>query len=186
MKLETQLAKLAQLGLVLNPGIEIDDLLHSIDRSKLEAKPYKLLISLLGSEVEQEPWGRQICDRVWNFDTECINETGDYIKIVKNLCRLTGDPEYLTAIADEINWEDGDSWLEYNVLDRRQKWTLELNDDWADMMTLTYVMDDLQRDGNQFYSIDNEQSMILFYCTPQTANKIGDLCKEDLEPIIPS
>jgi hypothetical protein len=186
MKLETQLAKLAPLGLVLNPGIEIDDLLHSIDRSKLEAKPYKLLVSLLGSEVEQEPWGRQICDRVWNFDTECINETGDYIKIVKNLCRLTGDPEYLTEIADEINWEDGDSWLEYNVLDRRQKWTLELNDDWADMMTLTYVMDDLQRDGNQFYSIDNEQSMILFYCTPQTANKIGDLCKEDLEPIIPS
>lgn len=61
-----------------------------------------------------------------------------------------------------------------------------LNDDWADMMALSYVMEDLQRDGKQFYSIDNGQAMILFYFDPETAAKLSDLCNEDLEPVIPA
>jgi xanthosine utilization system XapX-like protein len=184
LELETQLAKLAELGLVLNAGIEIEDLLYSLDRSELEAEPFLPLIGLLGIEVERAPWGRPICDRVWNFDTECINAPGDYVKIVQKLEMLTGTPDYLTDIVDKV--EEADAWLEYTIEGRRQHWSIEINDDWADMMTLSYVMEDLQRDGKQFYSIDNGQAMILFYLDPETANKLGDLCHEDLEPVIPA
>jgi hypothetical protein len=188
VQLETQLTKLAELGIVLNPGIEIEDLLYPVsgDRSAFEAKPFRTLIFLLGIEVEREPWGRRMCDRVWNFDTECIVSTGDYVSIVQNLCLLTGSPEYLTDITDQIDSESGDCWLEYSLQGRRQHWTVEFNDDWADMMTLSYVMEDLQRDGAQFYSFDNGQAMILLYLDPETATKLGDLCDEDLEPVIPS
>jgi xanthosine utilization system XapX-like protein len=184
LELETQLAKLAELGLVLNAGIEIEDLLYSLDRSELEAEPFLPLIGLLGIEVEREPWGRRICDRVWNFDTECINATGDYVKIVQKLEMLTGTPDYLTEIVDKV--EEADAWLEYTIEGRRQHWSIEINDDWADMMTLSYVMEDLQRDGKQFYSIDNGQTMVLFYLDPATAIKLGDLCHEDLEPVVPA
>jgi xanthosine utilization system XapX-like protein/plasmid maintenance system killer protein len=184
LELETQLAKLAELGLALNAGIEIEDLLYSLDRSKLEADPLMPLIGLLGVEVERAPWGRRICDRVWNFDTECINSTGDYVKIVQKLGLLTGTPDYLTEIVDEVK-EDA-AWLEYTIEGRKQHWSIELNDDWADMIALSYVMEDLQRDGKQFYSIDNGQAMILFYFDPETATKLGDLCNEDLEPVIPA
>jgi hypothetical protein len=184
LELETQLAKLAELGLVLNTGIEIEDLLYSLDRSELEAEPFLPLIGLLGMEVERTPWGRRICDQIWNFDTECINATGDYVKIVQKLGLLTGTPDYLTEIVDKV--EEDTAWLEYTIEDRRQHWSIELNDDWADMMTLSYVMEELQRDGKQFYSIDNGQAMILFYLDPETANKLGDLCNEDLEPVIPT
>jgi hypothetical protein len=184
LKLETQLAKLAALGLVLNPGIEIEDLLYSCDRAELEAKPFSLLF-LLSVEVEREPWGRRICDQIWNFDTECIVSTGDYVKIVKNLCLLTGAPDYLQDITDAID-EHGDCWLEYTRAEQRRHWSIEFNDDWADMLTLTYVMDDLQRDGQQFYSIDNGQAMILLYLDPEIAVKLGDFFGEDLEPVIPA
>jgi hypothetical protein len=184
LELEAQLAKLAELGLVLNVGIETEDLLYSLDRSELEAEPFLPLIGLLGIEVERAPWGRRICDRVWNFDTECIYATGDYVKIVQKLDLLTGTPNYLTEIVDEV--EEDTVWLEYTIEGRRQRWSIDLNDDWADMMALSYVMEDLQRDGKQFYSIDNGQSMILFYLDLETANRLGDLCNEDLEPVIPA
>jgi hypothetical protein len=185
LQLETQLAKLAELGLALNPGISIEDLLYSLDRQTFEAQPFEYLLFSFGIEVEREPWGRRICDRVWNFDTECIVSTGDYVSIVQNLCSLTANPDYLTDIVDYIDIAAGQCWLEYTIGDRRQHWTVEPNDDWADMMTISYVMEDLQRDGKQFYSKDNGQAMILFYLDRVTAEKLSDLCDEDLEPVIP-
>jgi hypothetical protein len=184
LELEAQLVKLAELGLVLNVGIEIEDLLYSLDRSELEAEPFLPLISLLGIEVERAPWGRRICDRVWNFDTECINASGDYMKIVQKLGLLSGSPDDLLEIVDRV--EEDAAWLEYIIEGRKRHWSIELNDNWADMMTLSYVMEDLQRDGKQFYSIDNGQAMILFYLDPETATKLGELCNEDLEPVIPA
>lgn len=186
LKLETQLNKLAELGLALNPGITIDDLLSSVDRSEFEKEPFECLLFAFGSEVEREPWGRRICDRVWNFDTECIVATGDYVKIVQNLCLLTGDPHYLTEIVDYIDIEAGECWLEYTIEARRQHWSIDANDDWADMMAISYVMEDLQREGKQFYSKDNGQAMILFYLDRATAEKLSDLCDEDLDPVIPA
>jgi hypothetical protein len=191
VKLETQLDKLAELELVLNSDVTIDDLLYSIDRAELEREPFERLLFLFGIEAEREPWGRRICNQVWNFDTECIITTGDYVNIVQHLCLLIGKPDYLTALVDHINIDDtnmaaSECWLEYNIGDRRRHWQIEANDDWVDMMTITYVMEDLQHDGKQFYSKDNGQAMILFYLDRSTAEKLSDLCDEDLEPVIPS
>jgi hypothetical protein len=186
LKLEQQLDKLAELGLVLNPGITIEDILYSFDRQAFEEKPFELLLFSFGIEVEREPWGRRICNGVWNFDTECIVSTGDYVEIVQQLCLLTGDPDYLTDIADYINIAVGKCWLEYTVRGKRQHWTIESNGDWADTIAISYVMEDLQRDGKQFYSLDNGQSMILFYLDRATAEQLSDLCNEDLEPVIPA
>jgi hypothetical protein len=186
MKLETQLEKLAELGLDLNPGIAIEDLLISTTRQAFEDKPFELLLFAFGSEVERAPVGRRICERVWNFDTECITSTGDYVNIVHKLCLLSGDPDYLTDVVDYIDLDAGDCWVEYTIRNERQHWTIEANDDWADMLALSYVMEDLQRDGSQFYSIDNGQAMIVLYLHPETAGKLSDLCDEDVEPVIPA
>jgi hypothetical protein len=186
LKLETQLEKLAELGLILNPGITIEDILYSFPRQAFEDKPFELLLFSFGIEVERAPWGRRICHRVWNFDTECIVSTGDYVKIVQKLCLLTGEPDYLSDLVDYIDLEQGECWLEYTIRGKRQHWTVELNDDWADMITLSYVMEELQRDGCQFYSLDNGQAMILFYLDSTTAAELSDLCNEDLEPVIPA
>jgi hypothetical protein len=185
MKLETQLEKLAELGLSLNEGITIDDLLYSLDRSTYEANPFDDILHTLGIEVEREPWGRRMCDRVWNFDTECIYSTGDYVSIVKRLCLLTGNTE-IVDINDFFDLEANSAWLEYTIDGRKQRHAIEINSDWADTLTLTYVMEDLQQDGKQFYTKDNGQAMLLFYLDRDTAIALNDLCDDALEPIIPA
>jgi hypothetical protein len=184
MNLEAQLAKLSELGLVLNEGITIEDILYSNDRSTYEDNPFDSILHVLGIEVEREPWGRWICDRVWNFDTECIYSTGDYVNIVKRLCLLTGNTD-VVDILDSIDLETGSAWLEYTIDGRKQRHSIELNDDWADTLALTYVMEDLQQDGKQFYTKDNGQAMLLFYLDRCIAIEINDLCDDALEPIIP-
>ncbi len=72
MTLEQQIATLAELGLHLNEGRTIDDLLDSLPRKDYEAQPFDLILFTYGIEVEREPWGRFFSSQVWNFDTECI------------------------------------------------------------------------------------------------------------------
>jgi hypothetical protein len=186
MELEQQLAELAKLSIVLNPEITIEDLLCSEDREAFVASPFVLLLFLLGGEVERKPWGRRICNRVWSFDPECIATTGDYVKIVHRLCLLSGNEDRLTEIVDYIDLEEGECWLEYTIGDKRQHWTIEVNDDWADMLALSYVMEDIQDNECQFYTIDSSEVMIILYLDRSTAEKLGDLCNEDLEPLIPT
>ena len=169
MKLEEQLAKLAEAGIALNEGITIDDLLYSFDRDAYESRPFDLVLFILGAEVEREPWGRDFCSRVWNFDSECILSSGDYTRIVKKLCVLSGDPDYLGEIEDYFDLESEEAWLKYTISGpekKKRNWSVEVSDDWADMLTINYVMDDIERDGKKFYYKDNGQAMILFFSGP--------------------
>lgn len=185
MTLEEQLEKLASCGITLNDGITVDDLLYSFDRDVYESKPFDLLLFMLGAEVEREPWGRNICSRVWNFDTECITQTGDYVSIVNRLCEVAGHPDLITNATDFVDLESGKAWLKYTIDGKNREWPIEVNDDWADTLTLSYVMDEIERNGNRFYSKDNGQAMILYYLDAATADEINRLSNNSLTPVIP-
>lgn len=184
MTLEEQLARLAKLGLKLDDGITVDDLLYSFGRETYEERPFDLVLFVLGTEVEREPWGRSVCSRVWNFDTECIGGTGDYVGIVNRLCRVAGQPDRLTDVSDFVDIDAGNAWLRYKVNGSERNWTVEVNDDWADTLTLNYVMDDIERDGHRFYCKDNGQAMVLFYLDPQTAAELNRLSNNALAPVL--
>ncbi|HJZ90689.1 MAG TPA: hypothetical protein VKE40_07420 [Gemmataceae bacterium] len=184
MTLEQQLAKLAEFGLKLDDGITIDDVLYSFGREDFEQRPFDLLLFVLGIEVEREPWGRSFCSRVWNFDTECIASTGDYVRIVKRLCEVAGRPDCLRDVTDFVDLVACKAWLKYKVNGTERNWSVEVNDDWADMMTLNYVMDDIQRDGGRFYFKDNGQAMVLYYLDPRAATELNRLSNYALKPVI--
>ncbi len=184
MTLEEQLRILGELGLCLNQGVTIDDLLYSFDRAVYEREPFGVLLFMLGAEVEREPWGRRICDRVWNFDTECITSTGDYSRIVKKLCALAGCDDRLQEIDDELSIEDGVCWLSYVCDGKERHWPIEVRDDWADTLTLCYVMADIEQAGQRFYSRDNGQAMVLFYLTEDRARAINALREHSLTPLV--
>jgi hypothetical protein len=185
MKLEQQLAKLAELGLVLNDGVTIDDLLYSYTRAEYEEEPFDVIFFMLGSEVERDPWGRSICSQVWNFDTECISQTGDYVEIVKRLCGIVNIPNLITNLEDFVDINSGVAWLKYTIDGINRNWAVEVNSDWADTLTVSYVMDDIERDGFRFYAQDNGQSMILFYLNANIADAINQLTDNTLEPANP-
>ena len=64
-------------------------------------------------------------------------------------------------------------------------WNVEICDDWADMLTVSYVMDDIQRDGRRFYCIDNGQSMVLYYLDAATVAELNRLSSGAFKPVIP-
>lgn len=186
MTLEQQLQKLAELGLRLNDDVSIDDLLYSFDRKSYENKAFDLILFVLGSEVEREPWGRSVCSHVWNFDTECITSTGDYVRIVKRLCELSGNPEYLTDLSDHVDLASEEAWLKYTINTTTRHWKMEVDNDWADRMTLEEVLYDIERDGKRFYFKDNGQAMVLFYLSADTAKELNALSDNALQLVNPN
>lgn len=183
MKLEQQLEKLAELGITLDNGITIDDILYSFNREDYERQPFDLILFVLGIEVERAPYGRTVCSRVWNFDLECIGGSGDYTRITKRLCQVAGNSDQLENISDFVDLDAGTAWLQYEVDGQTKKWPVEINDDWADSLTLNYVMDDIQRDGHRFYFKDNGQAMVLFYFDSATASALNQLSHNALQPV---
>lgn len=182
VSLEEQLRTLAALGLTLNPGITEEDLLCSYERAEIEANPYDTLLHLFGGESEREPWGRPICDRVWNMDAECIVETGDYSAIVGNLCRVAGMPDLVSGLEDFVDLENETAWLKYSVDGKQRHFTIPVNDDWADADTVSAIMRDIERDGKWFRGMDNGQATIWFYLDEPTAAKLNALIGNALKP----
>lgn len=177
VSLESQLATLADVGLKLDDGITVDDLLYSFGRDEYEQIPFDLILFAFGIEVEREPWGRAFCSRVWNFDTECINDTGDYAEILTRISRVA-DAEFITNIEDFVDIENNIAWVSYEIDGKSRKLNAVVNDDWADFSIVSTIMREIERGGRKFFSKDNGQAMILFYLTPADAitinNKIVD------------
>ncbi len=175
MTLEQQLEKLAKLGFKLNDGISIDDLLYSCDREEYESEPYDTIMFILGSEVEREPWGRYFCDQVWNFDVECIEDSGAYVTIVENMCRIAGLPNLITNLKDYVDLDNGEAWLKYTIDGKNRHFNVRVDDDWADPDTVSAVMTDIERNGQRFYAIDNGQASILFFLDKEIARELNEL-----------
>jgi hypothetical protein len=173
--LEQQLETLAQHGVRLNPGITIDDLLYSCERKEYETYPFHTILLVLGSEVERMPWGRHFSDQAWNFDVECIDDTGSYVTIVQNLCRVAGMPDLITEIEDFVDIENDTAWLKYTIDGQPRHCTVTVDNDWADPETVSAVMEDIQRDGKRFYGRDNGQASVWFYLDKKTAEELNAL-----------
>ncbi len=108
---------------------------------------------------------------------------GDYAQIAQRLTLLTGDSAYLTDISDDVDLAAGAAWLSYTVNGKKRFWTVEVRDEWVDMLVLFYLFDDLARDGHQFHSISNGQMMTLFYLDTESASKLSRLTNGALKPI---
>ena len=175
MKLELQVDKLSALGLPLNPGISIDDLLLSFPRDEYEATPFDLILFAYGMEVESEPWGRHVCDRAWNFDVECIEDHGDYAAIVDQFHRISGREKTLTDLSDVVDLESGRAELRYTVDGTPRVLSPQVDDDWVDPDVAAQIMEDMRGSTHDFYGKDNGQATVWFYLTPDNATELNGL-----------
>ncbi|MFF9321356.1 hypothetical protein ACF1BP_27265 [Streptomyces sp. NPDC014735] len=175
MRLGEQLDRLAELGLPLAADRTVDELLYSWPREEYERKPFDLVLFALGCEVEAEPWGRWFCDRAWHFDTECVRGRGSYVAIARQLCRTAGRPDALSDLRDHVDLGAEEAWIEYTADDRRVNWPIEVRDDWADLMVVGYLMDELEHGGQRFHVRPNGQAMTLFYLDDDAAGRLNAL-----------
>lgn len=127
--LEKQLQILHDCGVRLAPGVTKDHLLTSYDREYLEAKPFLRLLAAIGGELEDEPFGR-LYDNIWHFDTECIEDHGDYARIANRMRDLAGGDLPLVDINDYVDVEK--AWLSFKLNGVETRWEAEVDNDWVD------------------------------------------------------
>jgi len=183
MKLEQQIEKLSDIGLSLNKGVTINDLLLSYSREEYESSPFDLILFVYGIEVEEGPEERFVCDQAWNFDVEAIEDDGSYTEIVKQFHRITGKAKNLKELRDSVNLDEQYAELQYSVDGIERLLKPKIDDDWADPKTIEIILSDLRQPGFDFYQKDNGQASIWFYLSESQAIELNKLANNvfDLE-----
>jgi hypothetical protein len=172
--LEEQLRVLEQCGIRCRPGITPEQLLAGRAAARFEADPFRLAVVALGAELgDFAPDGVDLeccSDDVWHFDTECIEDHGDYARIAARMSALAQGDLPLRSILDHVDLEEEVAWLEFELEGERFHWEMEVSDDWVDPTLFTrfaHLME--QRDTTRRFSyLDLEgQDCIIGCCTPE-------------------
>ncbi len=183
-RLEKQILKLAEAGLRLNDGVSIQTLLTFFPRSEFEGRPYDLLLFVLGSDIEERPWGRYISDDAWNFDLECIDGAWSYQRIIDNLLRIAKRPGLITDVIDGIEAQAAAAGvLSYSIEGVARTLDVKVEHDWADAETVTRIMGDISDaigDGRRYWGADNGQASIVFFLSNSQAAQINRLARNRL------
>ena len=187
--LEDQITRLARAGLMLAPGRTVEELLHSWSREAYETDPYQLLLFMYGGEVEAEPWGRAFCERVWNFDMECLAETGDYARAFEPVARITGRPGLVTGLSDDFDPRADTVRVRYEIEGEPRTLTARVDNDWADPHAVMAFARDIETavgDGRRYWAADNGQSSVLMFLTDLEATAVNALRSDLLELYVPA
>jgi hypothetical protein len=107
-----------------------------------------------------------------------------YVEIAKNLVELAGAEARVTNIQASVDFKKKNGSLAMMLDGKRKRWTLEIDDDWADMGALADVMETLSTKTKRFYAKNNGQAMILFFLDGAAAKRINELAPETLTRIM--
>lgn len=129
--LEEKLAVLEKCGLRLAPPFSVDELLQSWNRQDYEKEGFDLVLVGLGMTEEKEPW-RNHCVNLWHFDTECIEDSGDYKRIAARMMEMSQGSLMLQNIEDHVDVEKNQAWLSFTFRGKRIKFECKVKDDWVD------------------------------------------------------
>ena len=131
MTLEQKLEVLAGCGFRLAQPFTCDDLLRTWNRVDYQKPGYELVLVGLGMTEEQEPW-RNHCVNLWHFDTECIEDHGDYKKIVERMVEMSEGSLSLENIQDYVDVDKREAWLSFAFRGKAIKIPCKVQDDWVD------------------------------------------------------
>ena len=139
VSLDEQLRILSSCGVNLATGVDTSALTLSFEPAQFEADPFRLVLTMMGSEAEDArqagPSGF-LSDDIWHFDTECIENTGDYARIATRLATLAKGELPLESIQDHVDIEGGTAWLEFRLDARSHRLDAAVQDDWVDTTIL--------------------------------------------------
>jgi hypothetical protein len=129
--LEQKLELLANCGLRLSDPFKPEDLLASWKREDYAKPGFDLVLVGLGMTEEQEPW-RNHCINLWHFDTECIEDHGDYKRIVDRMVEMAQGSLPLENIQDYVDLEKEEAWFSFAFRGEGIKVICKVEDDWVD------------------------------------------------------
>lgn len=138
LSLEQQYKTLSLCGIKLRAGISLEQLVGSTDRETFEEEPYTLLLSLMGRELEVEPF-EYASDDIWCFDAECIEDNNDYVRIAERLRDLAGGSFPLEEVKDYVAVDERKASLSFRLDGKDYEWTASVVDEYADPQILSQL-----------------------------------------------
>lgn len=128
---EDQLNQLSELGIFMRSGLKKELLLEETSRSEYEEDPYNLLLLTLGGEVEVNGEFINVSDEIWYLDAECIEDHGDYARVIMRLENMT--KLNLNKITDYVDIQNSTAWVSFEYMNEFIRWEMKVDDDWLDM-----------------------------------------------------
>ncbi|MCH6190081.1 MULTISPECIES: hypothetical protein [Paenibacillus] len=165
---EDQLNKLSELGIFMSADLKKELLLEEFSRNEYEEDPYNLLLLTLGGEVEVNGEFINVSEEIWYLDTECIEDHGDYARIIIRLENMT--KLNLNNITDYVDIQNGTAWVSFEYINELIRWEMKVYDDWLDM--------EIFKKFNEL--IKTEQSMKLYISILDQGCLMGYFNKEQV------
>jgi hypothetical protein len=136
LTLYAQLDTLVECGIVPNPGVGAAELLARHGEREYETSPFKLLLSVLGTE-SLEPPCLSLSNNVWHMRAECIGGRGDYVKVAQRMAALAAGALPIESVHDEFDWRQGVAWLGFMLREREVRWPAKIEERWIDPNVLS-------------------------------------------------
>lgn len=182
MTLDEILAALADAGLPLGPGRTAAEVVERMTAPDPAHPQVRDVLLALTDDVWMTPrdaaWtSAPLCERASALDAECIDGPGEYVKLVGRLARTAGTGT-LTALGDHVDHQEPDGWwFEYSVGSTTRRLDVDVQGDWADLMAVCSVTDDLRaaHPGAGFWCIRHDQSLALFWLSDDGAAAVDAL-----------
>ncbi|SEO38061.1 hypothetical protein [Paenibacillus sp. OV219] len=176
LPIHEQLKTLRSIGIHLKQDIQLEDCFQDEHRA-YESRPYLLLLKDLGSEIESED-GTFISasNNVWCFDRECIEDHGDYIRLLERIRDMVQSELSIEHIADYVDLEKDEANISFIVNGVAHNYELRVNKDWADLQILAIFTRLLAEHGSKkrfcFSDLGNDVLVVLI-----DRERFGDLRK---------
>lgn len=132
--LEEKIEALAAVGVVVDPERTIEEMLESNDREAYEEKGFESLLFTLALEVETGLGaGAYYTNQLYWFDTECIEDTGDYARVAMRFAEMFRDEFEIKDISDKVDWDNESAELSFECGGKRYHKSFVLDSDWLDV-----------------------------------------------------
>jgi len=172
---EEQLETFKRLGFKLNKGVDIRSLIERWgERTGFPKNPYFFLYIVLGSTTSEDPF-IPVTNQVWHFDTECIEDHGDYVKILENLKRISSGELNFKNIEDYVDIREGKVSVSFDYKGKHYSWDLNVHDDWVDEELFSKIVKltkEHKTNGRLTYLGTGGQDMVLGWATPEQMKSI--------------
>ena len=171
---DQQLKVFEKLGFKLNPGVTKDDIANKWGIDAYKKQSFSLLYSDLGATLEKEPW-TPVTDQAYWFDTEAIEDSGDYVRILNNLQRISKGELVFTSLADIVDFENEKASVSFKLNGDAYRYDLEFKDDWVDPKLFTHVVELTKKyntKGRFTYFSQGGQDLVIGYATPSELAKL--------------
>ncbi len=137
--LTKRLTYLAERGFPLAKGHTIESFKREMGNDFVE-RDWGPTLAALGNESMEGPGG-PFCEPLWYFDTECIEDHGDYARIVERMAEMAQGSLPLKDVYDYVDVEAGQASFGFTLHGEKHNVFCEVDNDWVDTKIFAVFVD---------------------------------------------